>query len=138
MADKKDIIDHKRIRTITNSFSWVEHRLITGGFLDDLSTYAILLYFFLIAVSDRHGVSFYHDDRICRMVKIDLRSLGEAGEDLINRRLLAYRYPVYQVVALPEKPVQPPSTEELAEEKRKKDRGYLIRFKEALRCKPRL
>jgi hypothetical protein len=68
------------------------------------------------------------------MVKIDLRSLGEAREDLINRRLLAYRYPVYQVVALPEKSVQPPSAEELAEEKRKKDRGYLIRFKEALRC----
>ena len=68
MADRKDIIDHKRIRTISNSFSWVDHRLITGGFLDDLPTYAILLYFFLIAVSDRHGVSFYHDDRICRMV----------------------------------------------------------------------
>ena len=134
MADKRDIIDHKRIRTITNSFSWVEHRLITGGFLDDLSTYAILLYFFLIAVSDRHGVSFYHDDRICRMVKIDLRCLGEAREDLINRGLLAYRYPVYQVVALPEKPVQTPSAEELAEEKRKKDKGYLARFKEALRC----
>ena len=134
MADKKDIIDHKRIRTITNSFSWADHRLITGGFLDDLSTCAILLYFFLIAVSDRHGVSFYHDDRICRIVKIDLRSLGEARQELINRRLLAYRYPVYQVVALPEKPIQPPTAEELAEEKRKKDRGYLTRFKEALRC----
>ncbi len=134
MADKKDIIDHKRIRTITNSFSWADHRLITGGFLDDLSTYAILLYFFLIAVSDRHGVSFYHDDRICRIVKIDLRSLGEARQDLINRRLLAYRYPVYQIVALPEKPIPPPSAEELAEEKMKKDRGYLNRLKEALRC----
>ncbi|MBN2250436.1 MAG: hypothetical protein JW682_08860 [Campylobacterales bacterium] len=134
MADRRDIIDHKRIRTITNSFSWVDHRLITGGFLDDLSTYAILLYFFLIAVSDRHGVSFYHDDRICLLLKIDLRCLGEAREDLMNRGLLVYRYPVYQVVALPEKPVQPPTAEELAEEKRKKDRGYLARFKEALRC----
>jgi len=102
--------------------------------LDDLSTYAILLYFFLIAVSDRHGVSFYHDDRICRIVKIDLRSLGEARQELINRRLLAYRYPVYQVVALPEKPIPPPSAEELAEEKMKKDRGYLTRLKETLRC----
>ncbi len=134
MADRKDIIDHKRIRTINGSFSWVDHRLITGGFLDDLPTYAILLYFFLIAVSDRNGVSFYHDDRICRIVKIDLRSLGEARQELINRKLVAYRYPVYQVVALPEKPIQPPTSEELAEEKRKKERGYLTRFKEALRC----
>jgi hypothetical protein len=68
------------------------------------------------------------------MVKIDLRCLGEARQELINRRLLAYRYPVYQVVALPEKPIQPPTAEELAEEKRKKDRRYLTMLKEALRC----
>lgn len=73
MADKNHIINHKRLRKITNSFSWIDHRTITGGFLDNLSTVEILLYFFLVAVCDRHGVSFYHDDRICRLLKIDQR-----------------------------------------------------------------
>ena len=81
MAEVKDIIDKKRLRKIVGSFSWIDHRIITGGFLDDLSTMSILLYFFLIAVSDRHGVSFYRDDRICRILKIDLDLLGEARWD---------------------------------------------------------
>ena len=78
MAAKKDIINTRRIRKIDGSFSWVDHRFITGGFLDDLSTIEIVLYFFLVAVSDRHGVSFYHDDRICGLLKIDLFDLVKA------------------------------------------------------------
>ena len=130
MADKKNIIDHKRLRKITNSFSWIDHRTITGGFLDDLNTVQILLYFFLVAVSDRHGVSFYHDDRICKLLKIDLSSLGEAREGLIQRSLIAYRYPVYQVLALPVKPVSPPTKEQLEEEQRKKGLYYIQKIKQ--------
>ena len=115
MANDKDIIDRKNVRKIQSSFSWVDHRLITGGFLDEVSTVGILLYFFLTAVSDRHGISFYHDDRICRILKIDLSSLGQAREDLVYRSLIAYKYPVYQVLALPDKPVSPPSAQEIAE-----------------------
>lgn len=130
MADKRDIIDHKRVRKIDGSFSWINHRLITGGFLDELATIEILLYFFLVAVSDRHGVSFYHDDRICHILKIDLSGLGAAREGLIQRSLIAYKFPVYQVLALPEKPVAAPSEEELAEEKRKKALSYIQRIKQ--------
>jgi hypothetical protein len=129
MAEKKDIIEPRRIRKITNSFSWVDHRVITGGFLDDLSTIAIALYFFLMAVSDRHGVSFYRDDRICRILKIGLDSLGKERADLIARSLIAYQYPHYQVLALPEKPIAPPTAEELAQEKKKMDLHYLKKFK---------
>ncbi|GAH75892.1 unnamed protein product, partial [marine sediment metagenome] len=53
MADDKDIIDRKNVRKIQSSFSWVDHKLITGGFLDEVSTVGILVYFFLTAVSDR-------------------------------------------------------------------------------------
>ena len=49
--------------------------------------------------------------------------------DLINRGLIAYRYPVYQVLALPEKPITPPTAEELAQEKKKMDLHYLQKFK---------
>jgi hypothetical protein len=129
MAYEKDIIDRRRIRKITGSFSWIDHHLITGGFLDELSTISIALYFFLMAVSDRHGVSFYRDDRICRILKIGLDSLGKARSDLIARSLIAYRYPLYQVLALPEKPITPPTSEELAQEKKKTDLHYLQKIK---------
>lgn len=129
MANNKQIINHKRVRKIDGSFSWINHRFITGGFLEDLSTYEILLYFFLVAVSDRNGISFYYDDRICRILKIDLASLAEARKGLIQRSLLAYKYPVYQVLALPSKPVSAPSAEELAEKKGKTALSYIQRIK---------
>lgn len=127
-----NILEQRRIRQIRGSFSWIDHRVITGGFLDELPTISILLYFFLMAVSDRHGISYYRDDRLCRILKIDLDSLGKARSDLILRSLIAYQYPVYQVLSLPEEPVKPPSAEELAEEKRRKDLSYLQKMKEAI------
>lgn len=132
MAEVKDIIDKKRLRKIVGSFSWIDHRIITGGFLDDLSTMSILLYFYLIAVSDRHGVSFYRDDRICRTLKIDLDSLGKARWELAARSLIAYKYPVYQILALPQEPIPLPSKEELAEKKREKDLYYFQKLKEVI------
>lgn len=133
MAHDKQIIDRKRIRKIEGSFSWIDHRFITGGFLEDLSTYETVLYFFLIAVSDRNGTSFYHDDRICRLLKIDLASLGKARDALIQRSLLAYKFPVYQVLALPLKPLPLPTEEELQEHKRKEGLFYIQKIKQIAR-----
>ena len=132
MNIEKKIIDRKRIRKISGSFSWMDHRVITGGFLNELSTIAILLYFFLTAVSDRHGISYYHDDRMCRLLKLDLSSLGEAREDLSQRSLIAYEYPMYQVLALPDKPVSPPTAEELAEARRAMGLSYLKKIRETI------
>ena len=100
--------------------------------MDDLSTSAIALYFFLITVSDRHGVSFYRDDRICSILKIGLDSLGKERAELIARSLIVYRYPVYQVLALPEKPITPPTAEELAQEKKKMDLHYLQKIRSVI------
>lgn len=98
---QKRILNSSRIRKIKGSFSWIDHRFITGGFLRDLSAVEILLYFFLVSVSDRNGISFYHDDKICSLIKVGLTSLGEAREGLIRRSLLAYEHPIYQVLSLP-------------------------------------
>jgi hypothetical protein len=136
MADNKQIIDRRRIRKINGSFSWVSHKLITGGFLEDMSTWEILLYFFLVAVCDRNGISFYHDDRICRLLKIDLATMGKARGGLIQRALVAYKFPVYQVLALPPKPVAPPTAEQLAEEKKKRDLYYINKIKQIVSRRP--
>ena len=132
MAKDKEIINKKRIRKICGSFSWIDHQLITGGFLTDLSSPAILLYFFLTAVSDRNGISYYYDDRICILLKIDLSNLAEAREELIQVSLIAYKYPMYQVLALPDKPLPSPTVEELTEAKRKRGLSYLKKFKETI------
>jgi len=129
MAKDKDIINKKRIRKICGSFSWIDHQLITGGFLTDLSSVSILFYFFLTAVSDRHGVSYYYDDRICGLLKIDLSTLAEAREELIQSSLIAYRYPMYQVLALPDKPLQSPTNEESTEAK---GVSYLKKLRETI------
>ncbi len=110
---EKKILDPTRVRKIQGSFSWIDHRLITGGFLSDLSSTEILLYLFLVAVSDRNGLSFYHQDKIASVLKIDLISLSKARESLVQRSLLAYEPPLYQILSLPARPVIPLPPEEI-------------------------
>jgi hypothetical protein len=128
----KRILDSSRVRKIAGSFSWIDHRFITGGFLRDLSAVEILLYFFLVSVSDRNGISFYHDDKICSLIKIGLTSLGEAREGLVGKSLLAYEHPIYQVLSLPPQPVMPPAREEIMQQQRERTAQHMKRIREAL------
>ena len=121
----KRILNSSRVRKIQGSFSWIDHRFITGGFLRDLSAVEILLYFFLVTVSDRNGISFYHDDKLCSLIKIGLVSLGEARDVLISKSLLEYEYPIYQVLSLPPQPVTSIAEEEITFEHMKKIREAL-------------
>ncbi len=63
-------------------------------------------------MSDRNGLSFYHDDRMASLLKIDLPALGRAREGLVRRSLLAYEDPLYQILSLPPEPLPLPSKEE--------------------------
>ena len=128
----KRVLNSERLRKIEGSFSWIDHRFITGGFLRDLSTLEILLYFFLIAVSDRNGLSFYHDDRMASLLKIDLPALGQAREGLLQRSLVAYQPPLYQVLSLPPQPVILPSREERSQREEQIARSYLNKIKQML------
>lgn len=129
----KKLLRPERIRKIEGSFSWIDHRFITAGFLPDLSTLEILLYLFLVAVSDRNGLSFYHDDRIASLLKIDLVSLGKAREGLVQRSLLAYEAPLYQVLSLPPEPVLLPSREERTKREQEKALHFFKTIQEVLK-----
>jgi len=129
----KRLLCPDRIRKIEGSFGWIDHRFITGGFLQDLSTIEILLYLFLIAVSDRNGLSFYHDDRIASVLKIDLPALGKAREGLVSRSLLAHDPPLYQVLSLPPKPIPLPSKEEREKQEKEVARTHLQKIREMLK-----
>jgi len=128
----KRVLDPERVRKIEGSFSWIDHRFVTGGFLRDLSPLEILLYLFLVAVSDRNGLSFYHDDRIATLLKIDLPALGQAREGLVLRSLLAYHPPLYQVLSLPPQPVILPSREERSRREEEVARSHFKKINQML------
>ena len=128
----KRLLSPDRVRKIEGSLSWIDHRFITEGFLRDLSTLEILLYLFLVAVSDRNGLSFYHDDRIATLLKIDLPALGRAREGMIRRSLIAYESPLYQVLSLPPKPIPLPSKEEKETQEQDVARHHFKKIKEML------
>ena len=128
----KRVLHPERLRKIEGSFSWIDHRFITGGFLRDLCTLEILLYLFLVSVSDRNGLSFYHDDRMASLLKIDLPALGQAREGLVLRSLLAYESPLYQVLSLPPQPLILPSREERSQKEEEIARSYLNKIKQML------
>jgi hypothetical protein len=128
----KRVLHPERLRKIEGSFSWIDHRFITGGFLRDLSTLEILLYLFLVAVSDRNGLSFYHDDRMASLLKIDLPALGQAREGLVLRSLLAYEPPLYQVLSLPPQSVMLPSKKERSQKEEEIVRSYFKKIKQML------
>jgi hypothetical protein len=91
-----------RIRSIRGSFSWIDHRFLRQGFDQGLTRLEKLLYFVLIAVSNRDGVSFYSDERLVEMLEIrHLHELTGARDELIARGLIAFEEGLYQVLDLP-------------------------------------
>lgn len=87
-----------RIRRISGSFSWIDHRLIADGILASMSTNEIALYFFLVLVGDKNGVSFYGYDRICKLLDLDVDAYSRARDNLIAKGLIAFDRRVYQVL----------------------------------------
>jgi hypothetical protein len=85
-----------------------------------LSRDAILLYFFLAAVGDKHGLSFYSDASIAIRLRIDERAVACAREELETEDLVVYRAPLTQVLSLPQRG-------------RRRQGGALMQFGEILR-----
>lgn len=105
MINKK-IIEPNRVRHIDGGFSFIPHRFMTDGFLPSLEQKEILLYFFLVLVSDRYGLSFYSYDAICSLLQLTLDECNDATDGLIEKDLIAFDGKIYQVLDLPSKPVK--------------------------------
>jgi len=103
---KKKILEPDRIRRIQGGFSFIPHRFLTDGFLASLSQTEILLYLFLIIVSDRNGLSFYSYDAICTLLQITVDEYIEARDVLIKKDLIAFDGTIFQVLDLPKEPIQ--------------------------------
>jgi hypothetical protein len=97
----------ERVRKITGSFAFIEHRFIRSGFFESLSHHEFLLYFFLILAGDRNGVSFYSYDSITSCLRLCLDDYILARNNLIDKDLLAFDGHRFQVLSLPPRPVLP-------------------------------
>lgn len=106
-VDKQPIFPHL-IRRVPEQFSWIDHRLVRERYIDHLSHQASALYLFLLTVGDNQGLSYYGDKTLCKRLHMDVDELSEAMKLLEDNRLIAYRKPLYQVLALEvrRKPVQ--------------------------------
>jgi hypothetical protein len=94
-----------RIRSINGSFSWIDHRFFRQGFDQGLTRLEKLLYLVLVAVSNRHGVSFYSDERLGEFLDIrHAHELTGARNELVARDLIAFKDGIYQVLDLPPGP----------------------------------
>jgi len=99
----KRILIPERLRSIKGGFGFIAHRFLTDGFFACLEREELLLYFLLVLVSDRHGLSFYGYDAICSLLKISLEEYIEARNGLIEKDLVAFDGRVFQVLELPQK-----------------------------------
>ena len=85
-------------------FSWVDQRLVRERIIDQLSHEACTLYLFLVTVADAQGLSSYADRTLSQRLSMSMAQLGQARHTLITHHLLAYRRPLYQVLALEAQP----------------------------------
>lgn len=106
---KKEILDYRRIRQVPKSFSWVDHKLLEDGYFERCSPIAWGLYLFLVTVGDSKGLSYYSDAHIAVLLSLKLETLAQVRESLIRAGLIAYRKPLYQVLALNISQSSPPS-----------------------------
>jgi len=87
-------------RPPATGWSWVDRRFLREHG-DHLSREAVLLYFFLAAVADRHGLSFFSDHTLTARLRLSQEVLERARQELLDRDLLAHQLPLVQVLALP-------------------------------------
>jgi hypothetical protein len=100
----KKVIYPDRVRKISGSFAFIEHRFLRAGFWSALSHHELLLYLLLVVVADRHGLSYYSYDKICTLLKVSVDDYILARDALIQKDLIAFDGSLFQVLSLPQMP----------------------------------
>jgi len=106
MPIQKRILIAQRVRRPpADGFSWIDRRFLRE-FASGLSGDAVFLYFFLAAVSDKHGLSYYADSTLAVRLRTNEAAVARARDELITADLVAYQAPLTQVLSLPVSRVQ--------------------------------
>lgn len=105
MIEKRVLVPTRLRCPPATGWSWVDRRFLREHG-DSLSREAMLLYLFLAAVADRHGLSFYSDHALTSRLRLTQPLLEQARQELLQRDLIAHQLPLVQVLALPTPSVQ--------------------------------
>lgn len=98
---EKRILAPDRVRCPpAEGFSWIDRRFL-HDFAARLSGDAIVLYFFLAAVADRHGLSYYREHSIATRLRMREEAIVAARDELVRHDLVAFTPPLTQVLSLP-------------------------------------
>lgn len=100
MTRKVLLVPDRVRRPPREGFSWIDRRFLRD-FASRITGDAILLYFFLAAVSDRQGLSFYSDSSIAVRLRMSEQNVSSARDELVTQDLIAYQAPLTQVLTLP-------------------------------------
>lgn len=96
------LVDPNRVRTLPRHFAWVDHRL--REILHTLCLEEIAVLFFLHLAADKQGLSFWADSTIAKKLGLREGEVTQARYGLLSKGLIAYRYPLYQILPLEESP----------------------------------
>jgi hypothetical protein len=100
MIQKRLLVAERLRRPPATGWSWLDRRFLREHG-DYLSREAVLLYLFLAAVADRHGLSFYSDHTLASRLRLSRPVLQQARQELLERDLIAHQLPLVQVLSLP-------------------------------------
>ena len=124
--EKKPLIA-SRVRKIKGGFSFIPHAFVTQRFFTSLNQHELLLYFLLVLVGDRQGLSYYSQDRLCTLLRMSLDDFITARNGLIKKSLIAFDGFMFQVLSLPEKPLISPPKPLTTQEDFEKNDPFTIR-----------
>lgn len=102
MIQKQLLVPDRVRRPPREGWSWIDRRFLKQH-ASRLSHEAILLYFFLSAVSDQNGLSFYSDTSTALRLRMGEQAVVRARNELVAEDLVAHRAPFTQVLSLPER-----------------------------------
>jgi hypothetical protein len=100
MIQKRILVPARLRRPPETGWSWVDRRFVRER-MSHLSREAVLLYFFLSAVADRHGASFYGDGTLACLLRMTVPALANAREELLAHDLIAHEVRFTQVLSMP-------------------------------------
>jgi hypothetical protein len=84
----------------------VDQRLVRQHYIHRCDHAAWALYLVLVTVADAEGLSYYSDQSLERMLRLDYAGLSAARAQLCQHGLVAYHKPLYQVLSLQDAPPQ--------------------------------
>ena len=82
-------VDPTRVRRPSRGFGWIDHRVLSGGYLAMLDCTQIATYCTLCVVADRHGISFYRPESLARIIKRPTAAVVGALAELSRHGLIA-------------------------------------------------